>query len=360
MTDVVAALIWDGDRFLACQRPAHKKRGLLWEFVGGKVEQGETKEQALIRECQEELNVTVKVGTLFMELIHEYPDLTVRLSLFNAVISEGVPEKLEHNDVRWITTQQVDEYEFCPADVDILEQLKQIQTRVQAEIYALRDISYKNFHSALMPTIDPNRVMGVRMPALRSFAKKFTKSYDANAFLASLPHRYYEENNLHGILISGIEDYDDTIRALEVFLPHVDNWATCDLIAPKSFQNHPEALIRHLTHWLNNDHIYTVRFGICVLMKFYLGSAFHPDFPNMVVAVKSKEYYVRMAVAWYFATALAKQYDAIIPYLENRRLPIWTHNKTIQKALESRRIPADRKVYLKTLKIKEAKHYDKD
>ena len=124
ITQVVAALIWDGDRFMACQRPAHKARGLLWEFVGGKVEPGESREEALIRECREELNVTVEVGELFMELTHTYPDLTVHLSLFNARIAEGVPEKLEHNDIRFITVAEIDDYAFCPADKEILERLK--------------------------------------------------------------------------------------------------------------------------------------------------------------------------------------------------------------------------------------------
>lgn len=126
MTQVVAALIWDGDRFMACQRPAHKARGLLWEFVGGKVDLGETKEQALIRECREELNVTVSVGNVFMEVIHEYPDLTIELTLFHATIAEGTPENLEHNDIRWITVDEIDQYDFCPADEEILERLKKL------------------------------------------------------------------------------------------------------------------------------------------------------------------------------------------------------------------------------------------
>lgn len=127
MTQVVAALIWDGNRFLACQRPEHKTRGLLWEFVGGKVEPGETKQEALIRECREELNITIDVGDVFMELIHEYPDLTVELTLFHASIKEGEPQKLEHNDIRWITTAEIDHFEFCPADQDILSKLKKLK-----------------------------------------------------------------------------------------------------------------------------------------------------------------------------------------------------------------------------------------
>ena len=125
MTEVVAALIWDGEKFMACQRPAHKARGLLWEFVGGKVEAGETKAQALVRECREELGVSVAVGDVFMEVVHEYPDLTVHLTLFHARILAGEPQRLEHNDIRWITTKEIDEYPFCPADVEILKKLKE-------------------------------------------------------------------------------------------------------------------------------------------------------------------------------------------------------------------------------------------
>ena len=360
MTEVVAALIWDGDRFLACQRPAHKTRGLLWEFVGGKVEPGETKEQALIRECREELNITVKVGNVFMELIHEYPDMTVCLTLFNATISHGIPQKLEHNDIKWITTQQIDDYVFCPADVDILAQLKQIQNNTQAELFSLRDASYKKFHASLMPTVDPDNVFGVRMPVLRRYAKAFSKTDKVNAFLTTLPHRYYEENNLHGILISEIREYPEAVKALEEFLPHVNNWATCDLISPKAFYKHPDGLIDHVNRWITSNHCYTVRFAVCVFMKYYLDDCFKPEYLEMVASIVSDEYYVRMAIAWYFATALAKQYDAVIPYLENAILPVWTHNKTIQKAIESNRISDSQKAYLKTLKIKDGRNYEKN
>lgn len=353
MTDVVAALIWDGDRFLACQRPAHKARGLLWEFVGGKVEPGETKEQALIRECREELDVTVRVGKVFMELIHKYPDMTVRLTLFNAVISHGVPKMLEHNDIQWITTQQIDDYAFCPADVDILAQLKHIQNGLQAELFALRDETYKQFHMNLMPTVDPNRVLGIRVPVLRSFAKEYAKSHKLDDFLLNLPHLYYEEDNLHGILISEMQEFDKAVETLDKFLPYVDNWATCDLISPKAFRDHPVKLFDHIKRWLSSGHIYTVRFGICMLMKFYLGQNFQQEHLKMVASIPMDAYYVKMAIAWYFATALTKQYDAVIPYLENRLLPIWTHNKTIQKAIESYRITDAQKRYLKTLKVKE-------
>lgn len=352
MTDVVAALIWDGDRFLACQRPAHKARGLLWEFVGGKVEPGETKQEALIRECKEELDITITVGDLFMEQIHEYPDLTVRLTLFNASIAQGTPKLLEHNDLRWLQTSQIGDYDFCPADEAILAQLRHIHSGLQAQLFALADPAYQSFHCRLMPTVDPARVLGIRTPALRLFAKTFAKEGRADAFLSQLPHIYYEENNLHGMLISQMKDYDQTVAALDAFLPYVDNWATCDLLSPKAFQKRPAALLPKIRQWMASSHCYTVRFGIGMLLKFYLDEAFQPEQLAWVAAVSSEEYYVNMMIAWYFATALAKQYDAALPYLLEGKLGNWTHNKAIQKAIESYRITDTQKAYLRTLKRK--------
>lgn len=352
MTDVVAALIWDNDRFLACQRPAHKARGLLWEFVGGKVEPGETKQAALIRECKEELDITVAVGEVFMELIHEYPDLTVHLTLFNASVAKGTPKRLEHNDIRWLRTDEVDDYTFCPADEEILTQLRQINNSLQARLFALRDPEYKAFQCKLMPTVDPAAVMGIRTPALRQFARAFAKEGRAEVFLSQLPHTYYEENNLHGMLISQMRDYDPTVKALEAFLPYVDNWATCDLISPKSFQKHPAPLLPQIRRWMASTHCYTVRFGIGMLLKFYLDEEFQPEQLAWVAAVSSGEYYVNMMIAWYFATALAKQYDAALPYIQEGKLDPWVHNKAIQKAIESYRVTDEQKDYLRTHKRK--------
>jgi mutator protein MutT len=350
MTDVVAALIWDNDRFLACQRPAHKARGLLWEFVGGKVEPGETPEEALIRECREELDVTVRVGNVFMTLIHEYPDLTVRLILFNAAIVSGKPKKLEHNDIRWITTGEIDNYDFCPADEEILKKLKTIHNGLQASLLSLADPKYKAFQCSLMPTVPEDTVIGVRMPQLRKTAAVLTSYPDADTFLASLPHKFYEENNIHGILISKMSSYEMTIAALDAFLPYVDNWATCDLVSPKSFRNQPNGLQHKVQQWLQSDHLYTVRFGIGVLMKYYLDGAFSPKQLEWVCNISSNEYYIKTMQAWYFATALYKQYGQTISLLTDHKLSPWVHNKTIQKAVESLRIPTEIKAYLKTLK----------
>ena len=202
-----------------------------------------------------------------------------------------------------------------------------------------------------MPTVDPDTVIGVRMPALRKLAKDFAETPEAAEFLKALPHRYYEENNLHGLLISAMRDYDRAVAALDAFFPYVDNWATCDLIRPKVFQKHLPELLEKIQVWLASDHTYTVRFGLEMLMTCYLDDAFRPEYLELAAGVRSGEYYVNMMIAWYFATALAKQYDAALPYLRERRLDPWTHNKAIQKAIESCRVTGEQKAYLRTLKV---------
>ena len=350
--EVVAALIWRENRFLACQRPAHKARGLLWEFVGGKVEIGETKQQALIRECQEELAVDISVKNIFMELDHVYPDLSVHLTLFHAEIVSGTPMMLEHNDIRWITTEEIDQYTFCPADVPILEQLKKINTTLQVQLFSTCDHMYRDFQCSLMPTVPKERVIGVRVPELWKLLRRMPDIVDVEAFLRDLPHRYYEEDLLHGMLISACKDLDTALEYLESFLPHVDNWAVCDSISPVAFRNNPHILPGRISSWLLSEHSYTIRFGIAILLKYYLGSAFSPEYLQWVASVKADDYYVRMMVAWFFATALAKQYTHAVSYLEGKLLPPWIHNKTITKAVESYRIRPETKQYLKTLRIK--------
>ncbi len=246
---------------------------------------------------------------------------------------------------------------------------------IQQRLFELQDMEYKAFHAKLMPTIDPDTIIGVRTPALRKLAKElwkeasgrkpavqntdggnraaeyFTRA-DLEEFWRSLPHRYYEENNLHGFLLEFIKDYDECVRALDAFLPYVDNWATCDMMAPKVLEKHREELLGQIHVWLSDRHPYTVRFAIGLLMRFYLDEAFDAAYPELVAGVQSEEYYVNMMRAWYFATALAKQYEAIVPYLEENRLDAWTHNKSIQKAVESLRITPEQKLYLKGLKRK--------
>lgn len=223
-------------------------------------------------------------------------------------------------------------------------------TNLQNRLFELQDIKYRDFHSKLMPDIKKETIIGIRIPVLRSFAKQFAKTPEAKEFLKELPHQYYEENNLHMMLILAIKEYETCLSEIERFLPYIDNWATCDMPAPKCFESHRQELLWSIRRWISSDQTYVIRYGIGMLMRLYLDADFSPEYPEMVAQVSSEEYYVKMMVAWYFSTALAKQWDAVIPYLEQRRLLDWTHRKAIQKAIESYRITKEQKEYLRTLK----------
>lgn len=221
---------------------------------------------------------------------------------------------------------------------------------IQKQLFEMQDLEYKAFHSRLMPTISPETIIGVRTPALRKFAKEIAKYDVAEAFIKELPHQYYEENNLHGFLVEGMKDFDKCLAEVDRFLPYVDNWATCDMMRPKVFKKNPEALLPKVEDWMASGETYTVRYGIGMLMTYFLEDNFDLKYAEAVAAVQSEEYYVKMMVAWYFATALAKQWDVVIPFIEEGRLEKWTHNKAIQKAIESYRITPEQKVYLRGLK----------
>ncbi len=225
-------------------------------------------------------------------------------------------------------------------------------TDIQKRLFELQDREYKDFNSRLIPTVDPELVIGVRTPELRRLGKSLAKEPDIDIFLRSLPHTYYEENNLHGFIIETIKDFDKCVEALDAFLPYVDNWATCDQMSPRALKKNPAKLLDKVRQWIASGKVYTVRFGIGVLMRYYLDDGFLPDYLEMAADIKSDEYYINMMIAWYFATALAKQYEAALPYIEKERLEPWTHNKAIQKAVESRRITEEKKAYLRTLKRK--------
>lgn len=221
-------------------------------------------------------------------------------------------------------------------------------------LFALKDENYRRFHAKLIPDIPIDNIIGVRTPVLRKYAKEVAKLPETNIFLESLPHIYYEENNLHGALLSLLypKDIIAFMEQLERFLPYVDNWATCDMLSPKIFKKHLSYVYERVQKWLQSDAVYTIRFGIVTLLGFYLDDAFEPEMLQLVANVRSEKYYVNMAVAWYFSMALVKQYDATLPYIQNRVLEPWTHNKSIQKAIESRRIPQETKAYLRGLKIR--------
>lgn len=220
------------------------------------------------------------------------------------------------------------------------------------ELYKMQDKKYRDMQVKIIPNIDSNSIIGVRTPELRSFAKKLIKEDNYKEFLEELPHKYFEENQLHSFIISEIKDYDICISYINKFLPYVNNWATCDQLSPKIFKKNKEKLIKEIKVWIKSKEVYTIRFGIGMLMSYFLDEDFNESYLETISKIKSKEYYINMMIAWYYATALAKQYDSTIKYLENNKLDIWVHNKTIQKAIESYRITDNQKEYLRSLKRK--------
>lgn len=226
--------------------------------------------------------------------------------------------------------------------------------KIKNELLLMQDKTYKNFHSKLMPTINPDSIIGIRVPVLRDYAKKLFKENSIeslNSFLKNLPHEFYEENNIHAFLIEKINNFDECIFYLENFLPYIDNWATCDMLNPKIFKTNCEKLLEKIYQWINSDSVYTVRFAIGMLMRFFLDEKFETKYLDLVSSINSEEYYINMMRAWFFATALAKQYDQTLPYIKNYSLDKWTHNKIIQKANESFRITKDQKEELKKFRL---------
>ncbi len=226
---------------------------------------------------------------------------------------------------------------------------------IRAELFAKQDLKYRDMQAKIIPTLPVDVFIGVRTPELRKFAKQQGKTEEIRIFLDDLPHKYFDENQLHAFIISEIKDYGRCIDEVNRFLPCVDNWATCDQMSPKVFKKHKGELIEEIKKWIRSDRTYTVRFGTGMLMENFLDEDFDRVYPDMVAGIRSDEYYINMMTAWYFATALAKRYDEILPYIEGHRLDTWTHNKAIQKSVESYRITPEQKEYLKSLKIKQKK-----
>ena len=229
---------------------------------------------------------------------------------------------------------------------------KEIIGRIREKLFALKDEKYAVFQTKLIPGMEAGSVIGVRTPELRSLAKKLVKDEDIASFLEDLPHKYFDETQLQAFIISEMKDFDRCMLEVERFLPYVDNWATCDQMSPKVFRKNKAKLLDQVRIWLESDRTYTIRFAVGMLMEHFLDDDFDLEYPKMVAGIRSSEYYVNMMIAWYFATALAKQYDATLPFIEKRMLDPWTHNKTIQKAVESYRITDEQKEYLKRLKVK--------
>ena len=219
-------------------------------------------------------------------------------------------------------------------------------------LFSVQDLIYRDFNSKLIPNIEKDTVIGVRTPLLRNYAKEMIKNGEASAFLAELPHKYFEENQIHAFIISELKDYNTVISELERFLPYIDNWATCDQLVPKVFKKNTDKLVDMATEWINSDRTYTIRFGIGVFMRYFLDDKFSKEYLYLIANIRSDEYYVNMMIAWYFATAIAKQYSSAVACIEENHLDKWVHNKTIQKACESYRVTDEHKAYLKSLKIK--------
>ena len=225
------------------------------------------------------------------------------------------------------------------------------EQEIISELFRKQDAAYAALQIKILPTVDPDRIIGVRTPDLRSFAKTLFSDKGTDSFLACLPHRYFDEDQLHAFIISLEKDFEKCISDVKRFLPYIDNWATCDQLSPKAFKKEPEKLLPYIRTWIRSDHTFTVRFAIGMLMQHFLDARFSTDYADMVAGIRSEEYYINMMIAWYFATGLAKQYDRMLPYLENRMLDAWTHNKTIQKSVESYRISDQQKQYLRSLRI---------
>ncbi|MBQ7173728.1 MAG: DNA alkylation repair protein [Clostridia bacterium] len=225
-----------------------------------------------------------------------------------------------------------------------------ITDEIRRALFARQDLAYRDFQGALIPTVEPQKMIGVRTPELKILAKAYKNDPKIATFLSDLPHEYFEENQLHAFLISLEKDFAKCVEEVDRFLPYIDNWATCDQLSPGVFVKHKQALLPFIDHWIDSGKTYAVRFGIKMLLTHFLDGDFTPAHLDRVAKIESDEYYVNMMIAWYFATALAKQYEATLPILKNHRLDVWTHNKAIQKAIESRRITDEQKEFLRSLK----------
>lgn len=223
---------------------------------------------------------------------------------------------------------------------------------IRKELKKLQDKGYQKMQVTIIPTVDADSIIGVRTPALRQMAKELSKREDISSFLSDVPHKFFEENQLHAFILSGMKDAESCIKLVDEFLPFVDNWATCDQMSPKVFKKNKQLLLEYVDKWIKSDHTYVKRFAIGMLMEHFLDEDFKTSYLTKVSKIRSEEYYVNMMIAWYFATALAKQYEDTLPFIEKQKLDKWTHNKSIQKAVESYRITPEQKEYLKTLKRK--------
>ena len=343
-TDDNTCVFCDGDKIIT-----GKKRGvlpLLEQLDNGPSIRGFSAADKVVGKGAAFLYVLLEVKELYAEVISQSAYEVLKdngIAVFYGELVEGIRNR--------------DNTGNCPIETAVAhitepeEALPVIRTKwLSLKLFSMQDAAYRDFHSRLMPTVEKERVIGIRTPLLRKFAKEFSRSGGKELFMSQLPHHYYEENNLHGFLIEEIKDYNACVAALEQFLPYVDNWATCDMMSPKALKKNKADLESLAVKWMDSEEEFKVRFGIGIFMKYFLDEDFREAQLLMIAKVSREEYYIKMMVAWYFATALAKQYEATIPYLENRVLSPWVHAKTIQKAVESYRITKEQKKYLRSLK----------
>lgn len=334
-------------------------RELKWELAGGKIEKGETAFDAIVREIREELGMSITPVSVFGDTTYAYPDITVHLTVINANVSEGETKLLEHNAIAFIKPDEIDTFDLCPADKEILKKGFDLEKSVEPEIgrirerlFSMAEKEFGEFSSKLMPTVEKQRIIGVRTPLLRAYARELYGTEDGERFLHSLPHKYFEEDNLHAFMLERVKEFPKSIEMVDKFLSYVDNWATCDQLSRKSFKKYPESTLGYVDKWLKSSETYKVRFAVGVLMTNFLGENFDESIPMRVAEIRSDEYYINMMRAWYFAEALVHRYDSVVKIIEEDVLDRWTHNKAIQKAMESRRISDEKKAYLKSLKVR--------
>ena len=353
----------DGTFLLTKRHPDKDVYPGFWEAsCGGSGTTGEDPRTCAKRELYEETGLKsdnlLLISHSFRERSHSmfYSYLTIVDCAKDSVVLQDE----ETVDYKWVDAKGF--LDYVDSDVSIKTHNARYDRLINAmrkgtgdivlELLKSQDLKYRDMQTTIIPSVDANAIIGVRTPVLRSFAKKLSKTSDAEKFLTDLPHDFFEEDQLHAFMISEMKDYDRCMEELQKFLPYVNNWATCDQMSPKVFKKHHKELLKEIKPWLSSDKTYTIRFGIGMLMEHFLNEDYDIKYPKMVSKVRSEEYYVNMMIAWYFATALAFQYDSILPFIEDKKLDKWTHNKTIQKAVESYRITPEQKDYLRSLKIK--------
>lgn len=347
LTRVSAAIVRRGGRILIAKRPQSKARAGLWEFIGGKLEEGETGEEALKREFREETGAFLTVGPLFTEVGHAYSDINVRISFYEARITGGEPEALEHEALAWASPDELDNYEFCPADAAVVKLLKGAGI-LKERILALADPGYRAFTAPLVPTVDPETMIGVRIPKLRALAKEFRNTAEAQKFMESLPHGLFEENMLHALLINEEKDFDKAAALLDRFLPFVNNWAVCDTLIPKAFCGREADLLAFARERLGAEHEYTVRLALGVMKRGLLSGEEAEEALTLAASVKREEYYIRMMQAWLFAEALGKCPEKAIAVMESAELDPEVVRMTVRKCSDSRRVSPEVKNYIKS------------